>query len=346
MDRRRFCYYARKRGVAYEIARVGESYDLVVVTASGDISAWSGYAKGKAKIIYEQLDAYLASPALSAKGMLRGLAKYALRQNRRLLLNYAEGIREMCRRADAAICTTPEQREDLREYCENVHVILDFQGDAVRSVKRNYAAGDVFHLVWEGLPENMRFLREIAGVLRELGRRKKIALHVVTALRYGKYLHGHVAKRNAEDEARRIFEPTYVYAWNEQTCSAICAECDMAVIPVPLADAFAAGKCENKLLFFWRLGVPTVVSATKAYARTMKGCGVEMACRSAADWRHMLERYMGDERARRDAGERGRAFAEREYREEKLLAQWDEVFASVVGRSVGEPRVELSAARA
>lgn len=346
MDRRRFCYYARRRGIRFELARPGETYDVVVVTASGDISAWSGYGRGRAKIIYEQLDAYLAEAGWSAKGMLRGAAKFALRQNQRLLLNYTEGMREMCRRADAVICTTPEQRAAMEGYCGNVHVILDFQCDAVRSVKTSYEAGEVFHLVWEGLPENLEFVSEIGSVLRELGRKRKLALHVVTALRYGKYLHGRVAKRRAEDEARKIFEPAYVYAWSEQTCAAICASCDLAVIPLPLDNAFTAGKCENKLLFFWRLGVPTVASATKAYVRTMRECRLEMTCKSAEDWRRMLERYMEDEAARREAGERGREFAEREYGEEKLLGQWDAVFASVLGANAGEARAELAAARA
>jgi glycosyltransferase involved in cell wall biosynthesis len=341
-DRRRFCCYARKRGLAFEIADPSETYDLVVVTASGDISAWSQYGKGKAKVIYEQLDAYLATPALSAKGLLRGVAKYAVGQNRRLLLNYSEGLREMCRRADAVICTTVEQRKEIQQYCGNVHVILDFQGDAVRSIKRDYSAGEILHFVWEGLPENMRFLWEIRDVLREIRKKKKIALHVVTALRYGKYLHGRVSQQRTEDEARKIFDPVFVYAWHEQTCSAVCAACDIALIPIPLDDAFAAGKAENKLLFFWRVGVPTIVSATNAYTRTMQQCGLSMACQTSTEWRSVLEQYMDDERARREAGERGKAFAERQYGEEKLLAQWDYLFESVLGRTVNEPQVECA----
>jgi glycosyltransferase involved in cell wall biosynthesis len=344
MDRRRFCYYARKRGLRFEIARPSEAYDVVIVTASGDVSTWSRYAKGGGKVIYEQLDAYFAEPGMSAKSLLRGIAKFALRQNRRLLLNYTEGLREMCRRADAVICTTAEQRADIEAYCRNVHVILDFQGDAVRSAKRDYRAGEIFHLVWEGLPHNLVFLNELRDVLRAIQRTRKIALHVIAALRYGKYLHGRVAQRRAEDEVRQIFEPSYTYAWNEQTCSAISTSCDLAVIPIPLGNSFASGKPENKLVFFWRLGVPTVVSATNAYVRAMGECGLKMACRTAMDWQNTLERYMNDEHARREAGERGRAFVERTYGEERLLAQWDAVFASVLGRSTARAEVNLSQA--
>src|SRR5260370_9882665 len=123
-DRRRFCYYARKRNLVFEIARPTETYGVVVVTAVGDISVWKDYGRGNAKIIYDQVDAYLTTPALSMKGLLRGAAKFPVRQNRHLLLNYATAIRRMCRRADAAICSTEEQQRDIHRFCRNVHAFL------------------------------------------------------------------------------------------------------------------------------------------------------------------------------------------------------------------------------
>ncbi len=332
-DRRRFCHYARKRNLAFEIARPTETYDVVVVTAMGDISVWKDYGKGRAKIIYDQVDAYLSTRTLSMKGLLRGAAKYAIRQNRHLLLNYATGIKEMCRRADAVICSTAEQQRDIHPYCRNVHVILDFQGRSVRSSKRDYSAGEVFSFVWEGLPANMQFLRKIRDVLLELGRKRRIAIHVITALRYGKYLNGRFGQRRTEDEAAKIFDPIHLYAWNEQTCSAISTACDLALIPIPLQDPVCAGKPENKLLFFWRLGMPAVVSATPAYARVMEQCGLPMACHSMQDWRVALDRYVHDEQARREAGLRGKAFAEQHHGEDGMLGQWDAVFDSVLGQS-------------
>jgi hypothetical protein len=332
-DRRRFCFYARKREIPFEIARPSESYDIVVVTAGGDISSWKDYAADGVRVIYDQVDSYLAIPPWSVKGFFRGAAKFALRQNRNLLLNYTAGVRDMCRRADAVICATEEQRSDILPYCGNVHRILDFQGHSLRSLKLEYRAGDVFNFVWEGLPENMGFLSEIRPVLLELQRKRKIAVHVITALRYGKYLHGQLGQRRTEDEAQRIFHPLYLYAWNEYTCSAICTSCDLALIPIPLHDPFAAGKPENKLLFFWRLGIPAIVTATPAHVRTMTECGLSMSCQTSQDWRATLEKYMSDESARREAGQWGKAFADSQYSEEQLLAKWDHVFSSVLGQN-------------
>jgi hypothetical protein len=335
-DRRRFCFYARKKDISFEIARPSQTYDVVVVAAGGDISPWLQYGKGNAKIIYDQVDAYLAIPPWSLNGLFRGLAKFALRQNRFLLLNYTAGIREMCSRADAVICSTEKQRTDILPYCGNVHRILDFQGDTLRMVKREYHTGDIFNFVWEGLPENLWFLSEIRPALLGLQKKRRIAIHTITALRYGKYLHGRVAQRRTEDEARKIFSPLYVYSWNEHTCSAICCSCDLALIPIPLHKPFAAGKPENKLLFFWRLGMPAIVTATAAHVRAMKECGLSMACQTSQDWQDALERYVSDEHARREAGHLGKEFANRRYSEERLLAQWDEVFFSVLGKREGQ----------
>jgi hypothetical protein len=56
-----------------------------------------------------------------------------------------------------------------------------------------------------------------------------------------------------------------------------------------------------------------------------------MACKDAKQWEATLERYICDEDARREAGQKGKAFAKEQYSEERMLAQWDEVFRSILG---------------
>src|SRR5260370_11719021 len=154
----------------------------------------------------------------------------------------------------------------------------------------------------------MRFLTGIRDVLLELRRKRKIAIHVITALRYGKCLNGRFAQRRTEDEAAKIFDPIHLYAWSEQTCSAISTACDLALIPIPLQDPVCAGKPENKLLFFWRLGMPVVVSATPAYTRVMQQCGLPMACQPAQDCRATLDRAVFAVQTRTVSRHRGKAF--------------------------------------
>ena len=330
-DRRRFCYYAAKRKLKFEIAHPSESYDLVILTQSADISLWSRYPEGRARIVFDFIDSYLSVSRYDLSALLRGCAKFVLGQNRRLLLNYFEGLERMCRRADAVICSTHDQRRKLLSFCPNVYSILDFHHSVVRRHKENYAAGDVFHFVWEGLPGNLQHLREIKGALEELQKTRRIALHAVTDLEYGRFLNGRLIKRSTLDDARRVWPGMYLYAWNEQTFSAIACNCDLAFIPVPLEDPLCAGKPENRLLLFWRMGIPALVSSTAAHRDAMRESGVNMCCASQREWVEAFEHYMSDQCAREEAGRRGRAFVEKQYAEEKGLARWDEVFRSVLG---------------
>jgi hypothetical protein len=329
-DRRRFVHYARKRNLPFEIADPRRSYDVVVVSERGDLSIWGTYPTGQTKIVYDMVDAYLAIPRSDIKGLFRGLAKYVARESRYLQLNYWEAVRGICQRADAVICASEAQRQTVLRYCKNVHLILDFQDALIRSVKTTYSCGDTFNFVWEGLAQNLMAFRVIHDVLDELVRKRKIAMHIVTQLEFGRFM-GKFFKQRTADLARKLFDEFYLYQWNEQLFSTIISACDLALIPAPLEDPIYSGKPANKLLLFWRMAVPAVVSATPGYETAMQQCGLPMACRSSEEWRATLERYMLDESARREAGRVGMAFANSNYSDEATLARWDGVFASLFG---------------
>src|SRR6266403_312049 len=331
-DSRRFVYYARKRELNFEVAKLNENYDVVVVTPGSDITAWAEYERGNTRIIYDQVDAYLAIPDSDVKGLLRGPAKYVCGQHRKLM-SYWEAIRRMCRRADAVICSTNEQKQSIVPFCPKVHIILDFLETAIRAIKTDYSAGDTFNFVWEGLPGNLEFFSLIRPVLERLQRNRRMALHVVTALEYGRYLGGRYGRRNTLQLARNIMDKVYLYSWNEQMLSRIVTACDMALIPLAMDNALVAGKPENKLVGFWRMGMPVIVSATPAYSRAMCQSGVQMACHTLDEWESTLDHYMGHETERRDAGQRGKVFAEANYGEALLLFEWDHVLGSVLGQS-------------
>lgn len=325
-DRRRFVHYAHARGLRFEIADPAREYDVVVVTSGGDISRWNRYPKTRTKIIYDQVDAYLDVDALAPRSMLRGVAKYLVGQNHFLLLNYSEGLRAMCSRADVVLCTTEAQRQSLLKYCDNVLVALDCHSELC-ATKQTYHAGPVFNLVWEGLGANLKLLSGISAVLSDIQKRHDIALHLITQLEYGTYLGGIVGKRHATRTARQLFDCVYLYQWNTQLVSAIIAACDLALIPIPPGNPLTAGKCANKLFLFWRMGLPTITSATTAYSTAMRQAGLDMCCRTSQEWIDQLEYYITHEDARKAAGCTGKAYVDRFCTEELMLSAWDEAFA-------------------
>lgn len=330
-DRRRFLSYAARRGLVWEVARPGVHYDLVVSSLGGDLSLWSRLPKST-RFVLDMVDSYLAVPRRDPRAAFRGLLKFALGHTRRLHLDYRQLIEATCRRADAVICTTEEQRQSILAFCPEVHVILDFQSEAAREVKTDYARGDVFQLVWEGLGQNVATFREIAGPFRALTARHRIALHLITDLRYPR-ASTHFWMRPTRDLVCEILgiEHVTLHAWDVERMSALCTACDLAVIPIPLGVPFLRGKPENKLVLFWRMGLPVVTSATPAYERAMQRAGLAMTCRTPAEWVSTLERLMEDEPARRAAGQTGLAQARETYSEASLVSKWDTVVGPILG---------------
>lgn len=325
-DSRRFAGYAKARGLSLEFAEPDRRYDLVVISQKADLSVWSSYRLSP--VIYDFTDSYLAVPRTNLKAAFRGFAKFATGESRFLRLDHRAAIELMCRNSRAVVCVTEEQKRDISAFSPNVHVILD-DLSIYESKKTDYSSGSVVNLVWEGYPENLLAFEEIRDILREVDRKMPLALHVLTKLEVARFM-GRFLTRPTTSVLRRILNRTLLYEWNEKTAPAIIAACDLAIIPINLNDRLTAGKPENKLHAFWRMGLPTLVSATPAYKRAMVDAGLDMACASPSEWRDALYKYTSDPEARRQAAALGRESYQRRAAQDILWAQWDVVLESVL----------------
>ncbi|MDP8908042.1 MAG: hypothetical protein M3N47_02770, partial [Chloroflexota bacterium] len=161
-DRRRFCFYANARRLAFDVMRDPSLRpDLAVVSSTADITKWA-QADRSTTIVYDLVDSYLALPRRSPKSLGRGVAKRLSGETSRLAWDYRKAIARMCSRADAIVCSTEEQRQMILGYCDNVHVILDHHGPEAKRRKENFDAHRPFRLVWEGLPYTLPAFRELA----------------------------------------------------------------------------------------------------------------------------------------------------------------------------------------
>jgi len=325
-DKRRFVHYAKSRNISFEIADPKKSYDLIVLSQVADLSVWPNYdLNGETKIVYEAINSYLAVPKGEIKGSLRGLAKYFSGKSKYLRLDEWKAIKSMCSRADAVICSTAEQSNDIKPFCSNVHLILDVHSAVSNRVKMDYKSGKVFNIVWEGMGDNAYQFHLLKNVLAELDTRHEIALHLVTDLSFFKYL-GKYGKKYTSDTLKGLCKRVYLYEWNELMCSEIICSSDLAVIPIDVKNPLVLGKPENKLLLLWRMGIPVVTSSTPAYERAMSKAGKRMTCFNDKEWVSTLEKYIVSEKSRREAGLAGKTVAETEYSEESTLRKWDDLF--------------------
>jgi glycosyltransferase involved in cell wall biosynthesis len=334
-DRRRFVYYARKRGIKFEIADPRKTYDVVIATHAGtDLSQWVNYAKGK--LIFDIVDSYFAIARNDVKGRLRGLAKFVSRQSKFLQLDYTQAMANICRRADAVVCATDTQKKDILSFCSNTHVILDYSFFFVRERKNNYQLANPghIHLVWEGFAENIRFFSDIAAALEPLKPRHTTHLHIISSLHYYQYMR-RFGRKNTESTIvgtlGGVVNHVYLYQWNEFTLPKIATACDMAIIPTDTHIPVENLRPANKLLFFWYLGIPTLVSATPEYQRVMAEAGVQhMTCNSLEDWSQNLEYNLAHTAARKESANRGYDYVTQHFTEETWISRWDQVLASVM----------------
>ena len=324
-DRRRFAAYARSRNIGFELAERGGQYDLIIISELADITYWAEHPGGV--IVYDLIDSYLAVENRSFTDRFRGTYKFLTGAHRQFEFDYRESVKQMCRRAAAVICSTEEQRADIANHCRNVHIILDVHNTVAKSRKTDFRTGQVFKIAWEGLPSNLRQLAVIRDVLRGLVAKHEIELHVITDPIMPKYW-GHLGQIKTADAVRKIFPRSIFHPWNEESCATILAGCELAVIPVDLADPFTRGKPENKLLLLWKIGMPVVTSATPAYERAMASAGLDHVCRTDADWTQALEQMIASDDLRKTAAVRGYEYSMANFAEEQMFARWDTAFAS------------------
>ena len=340
-DLKNFIFFARKRKLNVEIFRPDKEYDLIVLSPKADLSIWSQFPRGNTKIIFCLVDSYLALEKWGLKNVFRGLGKFLSGEQKYLKWDYLKALIETCERADGMICTTEEQKKIILNYCTNVHIILEFNFNIARCDKKNYANDSEIKIAWEGRPENIEALREIKGPLIKLNKTHKLSLHVITDLEYKKYTNKFF-NVSVINQIKKIFGDefqlntvtgnsslVYFYQWNTEMVSKIITGCDFAIIPFLPNQPLFAGKPENKLLLFWRMGMPTIVAAIPSYIRAMKKCGLDMYCNNEMDWIKKIEKYIVDPKARKKGGEIGKNFADRNYSEEKYLSQWDQVLMSI-----------------
>lgn len=327
-DRRRFVFYAKARDVHFEIADPSKSYDVVVLTQAADLSVWSRYSSSGAKVVYDFIDSYLAIPRTDIKGWMRGSAKYLSGKSRYFYFDQWKAIAAMCKRADAVVCSTQAQREDIYKSCSNVHIILDSQAEVLGKVKTSYKSGEPFRLVWEGLPQNLESLKPVVKLLAASSLKDRLELHIITDPSYKRYL-GSFWSVNTHELVSKFPLACVLHEWHPDTLGAIACACDLAIIPIDLGDPFSRGKPENKLLLFWRMGLPVVASATPCYAQAMRAAGLDDTIGDNQGWVLKLSGLMRDESLRQRAALLGRAHATTCFQVSDLLERWDQMFESV-----------------
>lgn len=331
-DRRRFSYFLQNKKIPFKVLDNVASHKIVFLTQQADITQW--VKERYSYLIYDLTDSYLSISKKNLKGWLRSFAKYLFKQHKELYFNYWSLLGKMCKRANLVICSTIEQKKLIQKYNKNVEVILDLKDTTISSsYKKKYKqTSDTFQIVWEGLPQNAYLLKTVSSVLIELSKKYKINLNIITDLRYKGYLN-QFYEIQTYNQVNKIFEKKKIFTlhkWNVENYYKIILKSDLAIIPTDLKDNFIAGKPENKLLLFWRLGLPVITSASNAYYRTMKNAKLTNYCFEDNDWYAQIEKLILNEKERKLIALCGKKYAEENYSNKKILKKWKNVYSKVL----------------
>lgn len=327
-DRRRFPAHAARRGITYREVTGWEGLDVVVLSSRADMTHWID-APPDLRVVVDLPDAVMAEQA-GARSALRGVARWVAGLSRRPVLDYQAALVRMLERADAVVCSTPEQKAVLGGFCDQVEVVLDAHAEFDECDPVTPRRGDGLDVVWEGMVATLPALAQVVPALRVIAGQRPVRLHVVTDRRYPRYL-----ERFAIGDTSRIVSdwgiPLALYQWDRSTMPAIARSCDLALVPVDLADPAALGKPENRMRIFWRLGLPVLASDSPAHRRAVVGAGIstDVLCVGQQGWTDALTRYAGDPEARADLARRGHEAAMTSYSEDRIAEGWDRVLASV-----------------
>ncbi len=330
-DRRRFAGFALRNGLDLQpLLKRSRKNDVVVMTLGSDISVWRRLKSENEAVVVDLVDAYLDEPVYSLKRFLRGGYKTLTRQLKRPTLRYTRMLEQVLAGVDGVVCASPEQRNRLLAYNSNVHVVVDCLEELFDDIAPRVPQEGELRLLWEGFPENLQHFTTISGQLRHLGGSIGVTLEVITDLS-GRRRGASTYIRNFEKTMAKNGIVTELKAWSVDQLKISVRQSDFAIIPIDEEDPMAWGKSENKLLSFWSMGLPTLVSPTPSYRRLVDELGENMLVYDEALWAEMILACQREPETLLQYREAVMSFARERCSERATDACWTKVLESFNG---------------
>jgi hypothetical protein len=331
-DRRRVVFWARSRGHVL-ITDLTKKVDVVIASERSNFNS-RVFTKRRIPFIFDLVDAYL-SPLNAFDDLARGVAKKLSGDISGGIKPFSHHIKDFCLQADAVICSSIEQENEIRQYNQNTHVILDSHDEIpFTSIKYSDFKNNMRNQVlWEGQPATIRGVRSISATLSQLTKTDNLYFDFVTDENYFKFL-GKFVKRDTlsllRNDLSEIDSNIRLTPWTLNNLLNSATRSSIAIIPVDLSVPMQRLKPENRLLIMWRLGVPCLVSATPAYIRVSNIAGVDAVCNDLDAWLNNSYRLIKDPKFSYDEIRRGQNYLRSFHTQKILLDKWDKAVESVL----------------
>ena len=329
VDRRRFPWWAAARGVRLQTEGSVQDVELSVLTPMGNLPYWLRLRARNPdlRLIFDMVDGYLAESKGGLRGHLRSLERVWSRRFSLTTREYKYWLQRVLQEADAVVVGSIEQADEARQFNANALSVADWHGEYPELPLSQPADESPLTLLWEGQGVTLKHLLRLAPALSHLAKEVgQVQLVVVSSMTTPKLGDRYFA-RATESLLRKMRSDRVdvrLVPWSTRAVADESRKAHLAVIPITPDDQFALMKPENKLLIYWRLGLPTLVSSTPSYTRVMNRAQVPGLCLNWQDWIDQASEVAQSQSAREVHVERGKSYLKQWHQDKQLLATWDE----------------------
>lgn len=329
-DRRRVVFWAKQRGHKI-ITDLNEPVDVILLSERADLGAFSR-KRSEVPVILDLVDGYLSKEEV-LKDWFRGTSKVLVGQLSGRPKPFTKFVENLCSNVAAVICSSPEQRETIKPFSKNIHVILDSHEELPLIPFGNQGHDSNYRVLWEGMPATIGGLKQIESALSATYSTINFNLDFVTNTRYfrllGKFFEGETSSL-LKQNLGQMHQKSSIIPWSVENLISTAKSSDVAIIPINLSIPLQYLKPENRLLIMWRLGIPCLTSASPAYIRVASQAGSDTICHSVEEWQTKLTWLLQDAESAEATVQSGQAYIKEFHNGDLILEKWDKAIASVL----------------
>lgn len=336
-DRRRLAAWALDQKTELNLTNPLDS-DVLVLSNAANFGCW--LKRAEQPVILDLVDGYLGEYPSFMKDVIRNILRSIRGTSSLRWITYTNHVRTACRKADAVIVASKEQRDVILQYNKNVHVILDDHSELDSPSTpgvRNPSGSDQrllpSNLFWEGFGYTLKHFQKVAKELDQFLSQSGWGMYLLTNERFPRW-GGYLGTIETSELVEKWFPLSksriQIVSWSIQNVIKFANLSTLGLIPIDTKDKFAALKSENKLLSMWHLGLPVLFSDTPAYSRVAAESRQERACIKDDAWLTALTAFSQSPEDREVLRRMGLAYILKEHTHGILMTKWTETLEEVL----------------
>lgn len=343
-DRRRLAAWAIENKVNLNVNDPLDS-DLLVLSNAANFGYW--IKRAKQPVILDLVDGYLGENPPLLRDIIRNVVRSIRGTSSLRWVTYTNHLRSACRKSDAVIVASEEQRDVILKFNRNVFVILDDHSelDSTTSTSKNNLNNlpllpSSNNLFWEGYGFTLRHFQSIAADLDNFLFESGWGMYLLTNEQFPRW-GGYIGKVSTRHLVEKWFplskQSIQVIPWSIDNLIKIASASTLGLIPIDTQDKFAALKPENKLLSMWHLKLPVIFSNTPSYSRLASESNQERACVKNGNWVAALTIFTQSSEERKELKRLGMTYISEHHTHRILMNKWSSAIENLMASRVSEP---------